>query len=329
MLKEVAEGIFQVRLPLPFRLNHVQCYLLRDGDGWTIVDTGLHTVEGEATWLAVFEQLAIAPYHIRGIILTHTHPDHYGMAGWLQQWATIDSNAPTVFMSAREAELAQMVWVDFDQHIEPTVRFYKCCGLPHEMARELVVETGRTRRRTLPAPTKVGMLTGGEALQIGSRTFTLIAAPGHSEGQLLLYDTADRLLLCGDHTLMTITPHIGYWYGIKANPLPRFLNSLHQLIDLDVRLALPGHRALISDWRGRLTELIDHHHDRLQHTLNAVTGNNTIAEVAQRVFRLRELNIHEARFAVAETRSHLEMLVEQGKVVRDDGACWRYSRRDA
>src|SRR5512143_2121603 len=105
--REVAPGIFQVRLPLPFALNHVNCYLLEDDEGWTILDTGLDQPDIRHTWEEALAALAIEPEHVHQIVLTHMHPDHFGLAGYFQAL----TGAP-VYLSPRERELAQMVWVE-------------------------------------------------------------------------------------------------------------------------------------------------------------------------------------------------------------------------
>lgn len=323
MLTPIAADIYQLRLPLPFKLDHVQVYLLRDGDSWTVVDTGLNTSAARAVWQAAWAELNSGPHAIGRIILTHTHPDHYGLAGWLQAAA---DNRPAVWLSARERELARLTWLEMDAHMPAWVAYFRACGLPEGQAATVAEETRRTARHTAPHPTRLETLTPGRPVAIGERVWLPILAPGHSDGQLLLYDADDKLLLCGDHVLLTITPHIGYWESAEANPLPRFLASLVELRALDVRLALPGHRAAIADWRGRLEELEQHHAVRLQETLAVVTADCTVAQVAQAVFRLDDLNTHEVRFAVAETRSHLELLVDAGRLVRAPQTPWRYTR---
>src|SRR5215510_14608543 len=106
---EVAEGIYQVRIPLPFALNIVNCYLLRDGDGWVLIDTGLNTPPAEEAWKAAFRFLDIKPNQIHRIILTHSHPDHYGMAGWFQALSSGDE-VPIVGMSEIERHWSRIVW---------------------------------------------------------------------------------------------------------------------------------------------------------------------------------------------------------------------------
>src|SRR5262245_43381497 len=104
-LTQISPDIYQVRLPLPFALNHVNCYLLQGDQGWIIVDTGLNIPAARTFWQNTFETLQIGPDDIDKIVLTHVHPDHYGLSGWLQAWS-----GASVWLSPREAELARQTW---------------------------------------------------------------------------------------------------------------------------------------------------------------------------------------------------------------------------
>ncbi len=111
LVTAVAPNIYQVQIPLPFALRIVNCYLLRGSQGWAVVDTGLNTAAARTAWQQTFTELQIRPRHIEQIVLTHTHPDHYGLAGWLVESCLADGGtAPPVRMSAREAELADGIW---------------------------------------------------------------------------------------------------------------------------------------------------------------------------------------------------------------------------
>lgn len=317
---EVARDIFQVQLPLPFALRSVNCYLLRSDSGWDVVDTGLHTPDGEAAWQAVFAELHIEPGAISRIVLTHYHPDHYGMAGWLQS----QSGAP-ILISPREAELAEQVWGKPEELPDPMVPLFTAHGTPDDLASTLSVEVSRLRAATRPHG-YLSPLAAGAAIELGGRTFQTIHAPGHSDGQLIFYDPEDRLVLSGDHVLMKITPHIGFWPESEPDPLGRYLNSLADLESLDVGLALPGHGPLIETWAARLSELRRHHAERLEAMLMAVESEDSAFAVATRVFDFARYTPHEMRFAVAETIAHLEYLVCQGQLQRLGGEQVRYAQ---
>lgn len=320
----VTEGIYQVRQPLPFALNIVNCYLLRDGDGWTVVDTGLNTPPARDAWKAAFDHLHIRPDDIRRIILTHVHPDHYGMAGWLQSLVE-DAPPPPVYTSAREAELAGILWnprrlqedVVFEQ-------FLVSSGMTPDMAQTVAHGVQSTGALTLPHPATIHTLVAGDTLEIGERRFTILHAPGHSDGQLIFYDAADKLMLSGDHILMKITPNIGLWPDTEPDPLGRFMRSLRDLNAYEVRLALPGHKALITDWQGRIEELLAHHEARLLHTLEATAGGATVYETSLEIFEIGHFSPHEWRFAIVETLAHLDYLRCEGKVAQDEGDVLRF-----
>lgn len=317
-ISEVARDVFLARLPLPFALNSVNCYLLRDAEGWTVFDTGLHIPAGEAAWRDALASLDVAPEAIRRIIVSHHHPDHYGMAGWLQAL----TGAP-VLMAPRETELAAGIWGKPPDAPEPMAALFTAHGTPDDLVATIARDVALLRRATFPHP-QARFITPGERLRMAGRHFVALHAPGHSDGQLIFFDEADGLLLCGDHVLNTITPHIGLWPGSEPNPLGRYLASLEELADVPVRLALPGHRSLIHSWRERVGELQRHHADRLAAMRAALHGGATAYEVARRVFPFDEYTTHEMRFAVAETIAHLEYLVHTGVARRFEGEVVRY-----
>jgi glyoxylase-like metal-dependent hydrolase (beta-lactamase superfamily II) len=320
-IKQVVEDIYQIRLPLPFALNSVNCYLLQGDDGWTIIDTGLNIPEAQAVWQAAFTALEIAPGDLHRIVLTHVHPDHYGLAGWLQGW----SGAP-VWLSPREAELAGRLWQQDNLH-EAMFNLFRRAGVPTEVERQAEAEAKKVRELTFPHPDRTELLAPLAVLSTGRRQFKAIQAPGHSDGQLIFYDASDRLLLSGDQVLLKITPNIGQWPISEPDPLGRYLASLQELSQLEVRLALPGHRGLITHWAGRLAELQKHHADRLATMLAAVDGAGVTAyEVCHRVFNTRDFTMHEVRFAVAETLAHLEYLVGREQLRREENEVWLYRR---
>ncbi|MCS6827031.1 MAG: MBL fold metallo-hydrolase [Caldilinea sp.] len=311
VVEEVASGIHRVRLPLPFALNHVNCYLLEDGDGWTVLDTGLHRPEIYAGWQAAFTQLGIALDDVRRIIVTHMHPDHIGLAGRLQR-----ETGATVFMSPREWEVAEAAWVHGERQDEALPAYLRRVGAPPEVGAIVASQQQKLRQMTQPTPVNVAFLNPGETIAMAGRRFEVIHAPGHADGQIIFYAPSDRLMLCGDQVLQQITPNIGLWPSTQPNPLKRYMDSLRSLMALDVAVALPGHHAPITDWRGRLCELLRHHEERLEVAYAAAADGATALEASYAIFNFDRLTPHEIRFAVAEALAHLEYLAEEGRLER-------------
>lgn len=309
-ISHIADDIVQVRIPLPYKLNSVNCYLLRGAGGWTLLDTGLNTAPARAQWQAAMKALDMKPKDIEKIVLTHMHPDHFGLAGWWQRAA--DRPAP-VFLPEREKPQAQVFYRRANTPLYH--QWMLDCGLEKATVDSIESALQSTRDLTHPHPTRQESLREGETVRLGARDCRGIHAPGHSDGQLIFYHEEERLMFCGDHVLMKITPNIGSWPHTQPDPLGRFLASLKELQALDVRLALPGHKWLITDWRGRIEELIAHHHQRLQQTLEAIEGGaHSVYDISARIFPLDRLTAHEWRFAMAETLAHLNALRERGQV---------------
>lgn len=317
---QVAEGIYQVRLPLPFPLRIVNCYLLRDDAGWTVVDAGLNYPAGQAAWRAAFDELRIDPRAITRIVLTHAHPDHYGMAGWL----AAQSGAP-VHIAPAEQAFAERVWRDGDPAYRNVRSFFCDHGMPPALADEVYANMAALQPMTHPLPATT-RLDPGAQLTIGGRVFQAIETPGHSDGHLAFYCADERLMLCGDTVLMKITPNISLWPHGRPNPLADFLQSLDMLAGLDVALALPGHGPTIGAFRERLGELVRHHEQRLDAVEQAADGA-TAFTICTSIFPTEELSPHQIRFAMAETLAHLEYLVAAGRLEQEQAGGLIYRRR--
>jgi glyoxylase-like metal-dependent hydrolase (beta-lactamase superfamily II) len=303
-ITQIADDIVQAQIPLPYRLNIVNCYLLRGRHGWTLIDTGLNTAAARAQWARAMKMLDIAPDDIEKIVLTHMHPDHFGLAGWWQSQA--ESPMP-VYLPEREKPQARVFYRRANTPLYH--QWMLDCGIDQVTVDNVESALYNTRDLTQPHPVQQDYLREESKVRLGAREFRAIHAPGHSDGQLIFYHEAEGLMLCGDHVLMKITPNIGSWPHSQPDPLGRFLASLRELTALEVRLALPGHKWLITDWRGRIEELIAHHHLRLRDTLEAIeSGASTVFQIAACIFSLERLTPHEWRFAMAETLAHLNCL---------------------
>src|SRR5215216_3653490 len=144
---QIAEDIFQVQLPLPFPLRIVNCYVLRDGDRWTIIDTGINYPAGRAAWQVALAELEIAPKTIQRIILTHAHPDHYGMAGWLAE-----QSGASVQLAPLEQDFVRTAWHAGAANEQAIVDFFQAHGMPAELAERVRSSMAETRAMTAPWP---------------------------------------------------------------------------------------------------------------------------------------------------------------------------------
>src|SRR5262245_5550574 len=183
---QVADGIYQIQLPLPFALRIVNCYLLRDGDGWTIVDSGLNYPPGQAAWLAAFDALGIREDSIARIVLTHAHPDHYGMAGWLAE----RTGAP-VLLSPVEQAFAAYVWGSADPAIQAVAELFRRHAMPADLVAAVCEQMAVVRPMTRPL-VQTTTLAPGARLRVGAREFQAISTPGHSDGHLAFYCAEER-----------------------------------------------------------------------------------------------------------------------------------------
>jgi glyoxylase-like metal-dependent hydrolase (beta-lactamase superfamily II) len=320
----VADGVLRLRIPVPFgRLGDVNVYLLQGGEGWTVVDTGLHIPAARAVWRAGLSIAGIAFADLRRIVLTHSHPDHLGLAGWLQRQVDAAGGAAPVLLTEREQELARY-WSAAAASDEPLKQLFRRCGVPEALLDSVAEDLLRLRQATQPHPTDVRPLRFDAPLWVGDRRFDVLHTPGHSDGHAVLYDDADRLLLVGDHVLPHITPTISRWPSTAPNPLGRYLRSLGAMERLDVRRALPGHGDVLDDWPVRLQALRTHHAERLAAMERAVGAEATVFDVAQRTFALDALDAGETRFAIAETLAHLDYLVVEDRLHRRGDRVWHF-----
>lgn len=324
-LKQITDDIYQLRLPLPFALNHVNSYLLRGAQGWTIVDTGINTPDAQQTWRAAFAELNMQPKDIEQLVLTHLHPDHFGLSGWLQSLAAEQGKTIPVRLGEYENTLFPFIWESADP--AQFVQYLHLGGVTDDIIDAVAISHRDTLAKTNPRSTNRETLKDGAVVRLGDRDFTLIRTPGHSDGHILFYDPAEQIALSGDHVLLTITPNIGLWAHSQDDPLGRYLHTLETLQTLNLRMALPGHRAVITDWRARLQELHAHHQTRLTRTLDAVEqGLETGYAATYHIFDTGKFTHHEWRFAIAETLAHLEHLHLAGKLNKSvRGGAWHYT----
>jgi glyoxylase-like metal-dependent hydrolase (beta-lactamase superfamily II) len=306
----VAPGIKWLRMPLPFRLDHINLYLLEDDKGWTVVDAGIGLDRTRELWQGVLDG-ALDGKPVTRVIVTHFHPDHMGNAHWLTERCGVD-----LWCSQAEWLMAQLAWRTGGQ-LEKRLAYYERNGVGET---HLATLRGREHHylRVVPsvAPSFYGM-RDGDALTIGERTWEALTVFGHSPEQVILYSREAGILISGDQVLPKITTNVSVWPDQPlGNPLRLYLESLERFRGMaDATLVLPSHGLPFQGLQGRLSRLRSHHDERLGQALAALGEPKTGADVLPILFS-RELDEHQFGFAFGETLAHLHYLEWQGRAVR-------------
>ena len=305
-MDELGDGIRRVTLPLPTRPGHVHAYLLPGDDGWTLVDTGIGTPDAKETWAAELDQ---AGGRVATVFVTHFHPDHVGAAADLHELT-----GARVVQGALDYAQCELVWGN-PAWSERLVDWFQLHGAPDDVTAELVGQSS-VYRPFIRYQRDPILVEAGEHVD----GWELIAAPGHADGQLCLL--RDGVLVAADHLLGRITPTVGLWPASRADPLGDYLGALDRTIELAPRIALPGHGEPIEDPVLRARELQEHHRVRLEEAVAALTAEpQTGYELSFALFGA-DLPASGRRFAIAETLSHFERLVQEDAARRQevDGA---------
>ena len=313
----IAPGILWLRMRLPFALDHINLWLIEDGPRWTAVDAGFSLPETKAAWEQIFAA-SLGGRPIGRIIVTHYHPDHIGLAGWL----TAHWQAP-LWTTEKE-------WLHAQMHSRPDdgdaarIRrdFAQRAGLDDETASIFAERQGNYRRGVPWVPPAYHRIGEGTAIEIGGREWRVIIGEGHAPEHACLFCTEARVLIAGDQILPKISPNISVQaHEPDGDPLARYLASLDKLrraLPSDI-LVLPSHNLPFHGVHQRIDELAAHHHARCAEVVAACARPLSAAELMPILFR-RRLDRHQMGFALGEALAHLHYLAGQGEIECATGA---------
>jgi glyoxylase-like metal-dependent hydrolase (beta-lactamase superfamily II) len=310
--REVAAGVFWSRVALPFRLDHVNVYLVDDGDAWNIVDTGIASDHAQETWSRLLGgRMAGRP--VSKILITHHHPDHVGLASFLA-----DKLDAEVVMSGTEYLLGLTYWLDSDAMKADHYRaFYRTRGLEAGIAESILDRSARYQSLTSPLPFSFRRVIDGDTLKLRSRALQVMTGGGHAPEQVMLYCPDARILFAADQIMLNITPNVSV---SPRNPngdvLGLFLASLAKLaaeIDDDV-LVLPGHHSPFRGLRTRAREVTRHHDGRLADIVGVCAqAPRSAADLLETLFR-HPLDRGVMALAFGEACAHVNRLLEDGRI---------------
>jgi len=330
-MTEVIPGVFQLPLPLPNHVSpgHINVYLIRGRDGCLLVDTGWNTDEDFSRLKQGLAQAGAGFGDIKKIVITHIHPDHYGLTGRLKELS-----GARLALHRREKDLIESRYINMSGLLKELEDFLHKNGVVIEELPELQQASAKMVKFVTPAPSDV-TLKGGETIELAPFSFKVIWTPGHSPGHICLYEPNQKLLISGDHILPTITPNVGIHPQSSPSPLGDYLKSLDKVARLEVSLVLPGHGDVFSDLHTRIEELTQHHEQRNSEILKILKARpRTAYQVATELTwggpanhtRYQDFNPWHKRLAVLETLAHLELLLGRGAISKfqdRDATCYK------
>jgi glyoxylase-like metal-dependent hydrolase (beta-lactamase superfamily II) len=325
----VAPGVLWLRMRLPIpALNHINLWALEEHEGWTLVDTGMHTPETGANWQSLFAG-PLRQRPVVRIICTHMHPDHVGMAGWLAS-----EHACRLWMTRLEYVICRMLVADTGREAPPDgVRFYHSAGWDATALEHYRARFGRFGKAVSALPDSYRRIVDGEELSIGGRIWQAVIGRGHSPEHLCLYCPERALLISGDQVLPRISSNVSVFpTEPDANPLAEWLESLAAIKTRvpDEVLVLPSHNEPFRGLHARLEALRAGHEERLQRVHEALARPKRAIDLFGLLFR-RTVSPELMSMATGESIAHLNCLIARGLAARTSdaqGVAW-YERAGA
>jgi glyoxylase-like metal-dependent hydrolase (beta-lactamase superfamily II) len=314
---EVTSGVLWVRLKLPFRLNHVNIYLIADGDGFAMVDTGFGNEDTIAAWTTLFEG-PLRHVKVTRLIVTHSHPDHVGLAGWI-----VERFSCALEMS--QVEYLQSVYHQnrgTEERRNAQRLFFRRHGMDEGLTDQLLGRGQEYLKRVSVLPPSYRRISHGDEVSIGSRRFKVITGGGHALDQVMLYCAADKLFLSADQVLSKISPNVSVWaVEPDQNSLGEYLASLASLtttLPYDA-MVLPGHGVPFYGLKTRIKQLADHHEERCRMIAEACREEpQTSAQLVPVVFHKHVLDAHQMGFAAGELIAHVNYMLVEGRLTAQE-----------
>jgi glyoxylase-like metal-dependent hydrolase (beta-lactamase superfamily II) len=318
--ERVLPGLWRLRLPLPFPgVPHCNAWAIAAGSGVVLVDTGMHEPGSMAQLERAMEQVNLRVEHVRLVVITHAHTDHWGQAAPIAEQVGCE-----VWMHPRYEHGAAPA-SDPELALERRLEIGRQSGVPESVLRRYVSERrqGSSGIARVVAPDRE--LVEGVEVETDLGAWRVYETPGHAPSHVCLYQPERRLLISGDHVLGRISLY--YDFGWTPDPVGEFLSSLDVVAGLDARLGLSGHGKPFVDVPGHISGARDLVHARLQAVRDALAGEpRNAVEIAPAVHDGEQLSPVNAPWLLSETLCYLHHLERDGTVRRDEGERWAVSQ---
>ena len=305
MINKMADQIYQLKVPIPYDMGDVNCYLIKGEDGFTIVDTGDHTEEAKILWTKVLSE----GIPVEKLVLTHSHPDHVGLAGWFQK----QFNIP-VWMSTNSYKEVQRIRTSFEgeksSNSQSSLLYLH--GLPTTTNQDnefKMVESYEFEPSHL--------FEDHEEIQLGNIIFETLWTPGHSPDHFCFYNQQNEILLAGDHILNDINP-IVMSQSVGDNPLKNYIHSLDKIKNYPTQYVLTGHGEPITNLSRRIEEMKMHYQKRWKQAYESILEQGSSAYQISQIIYGKELSLHRSISAFIQTITNLVYLESVGKVKMEE-----------
>jgi glyoxylase-like metal-dependent hydrolase (beta-lactamase superfamily II) len=316
VVKSTTSGVHWLSMPLPFQLDHINLWLVEDGEGWTVVDTGIGNADTRALWEKIFSRFQ----NVKRVILTHYHPDHAGNAAWIckrfgaEMWTTQGE-----YLTAHAVRASGAGYTS-----EAVLDVFRKNGLPAERVESMTAMRGNNRYSALVPefPFSYRRIIEGDRVKIGARDWKAMIGHGHAPEHLSLYCEELNTVIAGDMLLSTISTNVSVWsIDPEGDPLRLFLESIARYRELpeDV-LVLPSHGKPFRGAHLRVEQLEKHHAARFGELKQALNEKPKSAGELLGVLFRRPLDTHQTFFAMGEAIAHLHYLYYAGEASRAVGS---------
>lgn len=311
---EIRPNVFLLKVPIPDNpLEHLNAYLIRTNEGSMLIDTGWNTEEAFISLTNQLKDIGVSWLDVRYIVITHAHPDHFGLVGRLVQ----HTKAKVVMHELENAAIHQR-FLDYEKLLEEMGYWLRINGVP-ESVRTFLQRSSLSHLGYVAVAKPDIVVQGGEHLQLADFDLEIVWTPGHAQGHICLYEPKRRILFSGDHVLAKISPNVSMHVQSMSNPLADYLSTLTAVSKLSVEIALPAHGDVFSNLNGRIAEIRQHHKDRNNEIIQTLlSGAQSAYQVSSRLswstggIAWPDLPDYTKRAAVTETISHLELLFAKG-----------------
>ena len=304
---KIGPEILWLRMPLPFVLNHVNVWLIKDTDGWCTVDTGVSWDTGKAYW-----EKYLGQYPLVRQVVTHYHPDHIGLSGWLQE----RTGAPLWITQGEYLSSLACRYQLGNYSVEATVKLFELHGLDTNRLRALEARSNAYANGCPVIPPTFHRLRDGDLIRIGEHEWEVIVGYGHAVEHASLYCRRLNVLVSGDMLLPSISTNIPVVASSpEGNPLKDFLDSIRRYRELpEDTLVLPSHGRPFVGIRSRVGFLEEHHRKRCETVCQACSVPQTACEILPILFERKIEDAHQCLFAMGESIAHLNYLEKQHKL---------------